>query len=365
MVVGSSPKKIVPVTQPMFANTADRTGKRLVSILKMRTQKSELVKSNQSKLQMFGLLHLNENEQSAMNVATRNFAELISVYVKNAINLSNSFQSRGVSFTLLTNEKDVVQEYVQAEKCNLQVNEIPFITRVPVGTRFYSAHFKLDAFRYLSTLSSGYVGLCDLDMTCINPYPVCLDNIVKAKLPLYYDISDQVIPAYGHEIIINDLQLIHGIESEGRWCGGEFISGTTDFFARLVEEIDRLYANYTASIPKLHHVGDEAFTTAALELLRRKGVSMVDAGTLGIVGRYWNTVTLHPQKPFSYFRQCFLLHLPADKRFLAKMAKREGVVSDDFLKLYATYNRSSFAPMARKVARRVYSFLRGIFTQQA
>lgn len=328
------------------------------------SQKNERAKSEQMKLQMFGLLHLNENEQSAVNVSTRDFAEITSIYVKNAINLSNSFQSQGISFTLLTNRQDIVLEYVHSAKGNLQVNEIPFITQVPSGISFYSAHFKLDAFRYLSRLTDDYVGLCDLDMACIGRYPVCLHNIVKAKLPLYYDISDQVIPAYGHEIIINNLNLMHGLESEGRWCGGEFIAGTPDFFSRLVKEIDCIYAKYTANIAKMHHVGDEAFTTAALELLRRKGVCMLDAGTLGIVGRYWNTVTLHPQKPFAYYKRGFLLHLPADKNFLAEFSKQERFVSDDFLKRYATY-RSSFPQMAKKVARKVYSFLRGIFTQKA
>ena len=75
------------------------------------SQKNERAKSEQMKLQMFGLLHLNENEQSAVNVSTRDFAEITSIYVKNAINLSNSFQSQGISFSLLTNRQDIVLEY--------------------------------------------------------------------------------------------------------------------------------------------------------------------------------------------------------------------------------------------------------------
>ena len=300
------------------------------------------------KLQLFGLLHLKENQLSAVNIRTKNFADQVQIYIRNAINLSNTLESQGVSFKLLTNKKYILDDYLRFEKNSLQVEEIPFITEVPNGARFYSAHFKLDAFRYLSKQANEYVGLCDIDMVCANGYPACLDNIVKAKLPLYYDISDQVIPAYGHEVIIDDLKIIHGIESEGRWCGGEFISGTPAFFSMLVDEIESIYPNYIANISNLHHVGDEAFTTAALELLRRKGVCIGDAGTLGIVGRFWNTHTLHCQKPFESFKKCFLLHLPADKRFLAEVSLQEGVNSENVLKFYVAHMKKYYLINAAK-----------------
>jgi hypothetical protein len=308
------------------------------------------------KLRLYGLLHLDDKQQSGMNLRTKDFAEQVSIYVRNAINLSNTLRSQGVSFTLLTNRLNVVCEVVQSEESSLEVKEIPFVTQVPSGVRFYSSHFKLDAFRYLSSEEHDYVGLCDLDMVCVNAYPACLHNIARARIPLYYDISDQVIPAYGHEVIIKDLKSIHGIDSEGRWCGGEFIAGTPDFFGKLVEEIEGVYTNYIRGISAFHHVGDEAITTAALEVLRRKGLCIGEAGTLGIVGRYWNTDTLHPQRPFSYFERCFLLHLPADKRFLADLARGKVNTSSDFFRLYAAHRRLSFV---RKLNRRIHrlSFL--------
>jgi hypothetical protein len=318
------------------------------------------------KIHLYGLLHLDEKPHIAMNLRTRDFDEQISIFIGNATNLSDTLRSQGLSFTLLTNRKDVVDEHVQPGQFNLQVEEIPFITEVPGGIPFYSAHFKLDAFRYLSTLSSGYVGLCDLDMVCLNGFPACLHNIVKAKLPLFYDISDQVIPAYGHEVIIKDLKLIHGIEGEGRWYGGEYISGSPEFFGSLVKEIESVYPNYIAHISTLHHVGNETFTTAGLELLRRKGMYyMGDAGTLGIVGRYWSIKTLHPQKSFEYFQHCFLLHLPADKKFLAEIATRGGITRDEFLRMYATHRKVSFTTkIARKIRSLVKHIMPGIAIQR-
>jgi hypothetical protein len=275
-------------------------------------------------MHIFGLLHLVESEKTAMNLSTDNFLDQISVYVNNAKALSKSLDLVGISYTLLTNNKSAIQEILSTGVIpSFDIIEIPFSTEVPAGTRFYSAHFKLDAFKYLSTLTDGYYALCDLDMLCINPIPLCLKNLIKNMTPMYYDISDQVIPAYGHEIIINDLSKIANIDSEGRWAGGEFISGPPQFFTDLVKEIENVYDNYISNVSLLHHVGDEAYTSAALEKLRRKGGYIADAGSIGIVARYWNTRILHHQKSFNYYNQSFLLHLPADKRFLSKLAEQE------------------------------------------
>jgi hypothetical protein len=288
---------------------------------------------------MYGLLHLKEDEASAMNVPVKDFRDQIAVYLNCALNLSNSLKSKGVPFTLLTNRKAFLDEIVSESGGTLCVIEIPFITEVPTTTRFYSAHFKLDAFRYLSTLCDEYVGLCDLDMVCINDIPLCFSNTVQEKIPMWYDISEQVIPAYGHEVIIRDLEAIHGLVSEGRWAGGEFISGPPDFFRNLIQGIDTVYDNYINNISELHHVGDEALTSAALEMIRRKGTYVADAGTLGIVGRFWNTKVGHHQKPFEHFQRCFLVHLPTDKRFLSEMTSVEVMELTEFVNKYNAYRK--------------------------
>lgn len=307
------------------------------------------------KIKFYGLLHLSEDDSSPTNVSVKDFRDKIAVYVNCAINLSNSLQLRNVEFTLLTNKKDVVEEIVQSNCQTLKVKEIPFRTKVPHGIKFYSAHFKLDAFRYLSSLNDDYVGLCDLDMVCINNFPRCFSNNVKQKIPMFYDISDQVIPAYGHEAIIRDLESIHCLESEGRWSGGEFISGSPEFFLTLTKEVDSIYNNYISNLDNLHHVGDEPATSAALEIIRKKGTYIADAGTLGIVGRFWSAKILHPQKPFDYFKQCFLLHLPSDKRFLADMARGKTMELSEFTKAYCNYRKSSNSTIIKfkKVTRQI------------
>lgn len=220
---------------------------------------------------MYGLLHLAEDESSAENVAVKDFDQQVSLYVRCATTLANSLRTVGVEFTLLTNQSAAIASIAHRIGSDLPIADIPCRTIVPHGARFFSAHFKLDAFRYLASLDAAYVGLCDLDVVCINPLPRCLSNNIELKIPMCYDISDQVIPAYGHDVIMRDLETLHGSRSEGRWCGGEFLSGTPAFFERLCEVVDKVYDNYLTSIGTLHHVGDEAVTSAALEILRRAG----------------------------------------------------------------------------------------------
>ena len=268
----------------------------------------------------YGLLHLEKNQSSAMNVLVKSFEEQITIYLKNAISLSNSLKLNKINFILLTNEKELIEKIYPSTKENLNIENIPFKTKVPDGTRFYSAHYKLDAFKYLASQNHAYVGLLDLDMLCLKKIPISLENIIKNKTPLCYDITDQEFPAYGEKPVIDDLSRINRLVSEGRWCGGEFISGPPEFFSLLTKKIDEIYSNYIASLTVAHHIGDEAFTSAAIEIIRKEGIYIGDAGSLGIVGRYWNTKTLHPQKSFNYFKDSFLIHLPADKIFLSKIA---------------------------------------------
>lgn len=284
-------------------------------------------------IHLYGLLRIDEREQASVNLTTKDFGEQISIYARAGVTLAHSLRAQNIPFTILTNRRDLVISHLGDTSNTLTVEEIPFTTEVPHGTQFYSAHFKLDAYRHLSTLSEGYVGLCDLDMICLREMPDALKNIVAAKIPLYYDISDQVLPAYGREIILKNLSSIHGLKSEGRWYGGEFLSGPPSFFGLLTRTVEEVYPRYIENLASMHHIGDEAYTSAAIELIRRTLGCLGDAGTLGIAGRYWNAAVKHPQKPFTYFRECFLLHLPADKPFLASFS---GTPST-FLNAYQTH----------------------------
>lgn len=67
------------------------------------------------KIKMFGLLYLKEGERSIVNLKIKDFQDQISVYVNNALSLSRSLQMRGIPFTLLTNDKSLVDEYIPSD----------------------------------------------------------------------------------------------------------------------------------------------------------------------------------------------------------------------------------------------------------
>lgn len=293
-------------------------------------------------LELYGLLHLAEGEKNTVNLKSNTFQQTIEIFLKNAIGLSRSLADKGIPFILLTNNLDEINKIAKnsLRVGKLCIKEIKFTSTIPTGINFFSAHFKIDVFRYFAGMDSNkYIGLCDLDMIASGANPLCLKNIVTAGIPIVYDISDQVIPAHSPEILMRDMKKISPKVLEGRWYGGEFISGTSNFFAMLVNEIENVFPTYVTEVHNIFHQGDEMLTSVALDLMRQKNVIISDGGTIGIVGRYWNNITLHHQRSFKYFKNSFLLHLPADKDFLAKFAMNSN--SSQFIKKYLSYKRNT------------------------
>lgn len=283
---------------------------------------------------MYGLLHLAPTEETAHNIKISGFSHQIEIYLKNAVTLSDSLKLRGIRFVLLTNNRDYLSAALEKLQRQLEIIQIPFNTNVPSGFKFFSAHFKIDALKYISLSENGYAILCDIDVICVSEMPLSLKNIIHKRTPVFYDISDQVISAYGHDVIIDDIEKIAGITAEGRWAGGEFIGGPPEFFEQLHQTIENIWPNYVLNAKSLHHIGDEAVISAALEIMTDAGQKISDAGVLGIIGRFWSCDIRHYQRPLAHYKNNFMLHLPADKRFLANIDSKN---IPFFLKKYSSY----------------------------
>ncbi|MBO4438652.1 MAG: hypothetical protein J5798_04820 [Spirochaetaceae bacterium] len=255
----------------------------------------------------------------------------LELYTKSCSNLKKSLEAQGFCYSVLTNQPELLKK-MQPE---LDVKEIDFSLNVPEGISFYGAHFKIDTFKWFAAQKDDYSILLDIDEVCINPMPENLCAAIKQNLPVYYDITDQMYPDAGRARLIDDLKLFCPEADLGIWAGGEFIGGDSAFFKKLYKKIDAISAGYFASQQKLFHKGDESLTTAALQCLLKDGTPMVNAGGFGAVVRYWSCGTRHIQKPFAAVKDCFLLHLPADKRFLAENSYDSG-----FIQKYEKYLRS-------------------------
>ncbi len=268
-------------------------------------------------IHIYGLLHIDSTQVSAMNVHVIDFKHQIKIYLKNAATLSQSLRNYGVKFTLITNNKDFLSSIQCETLIDLKIVDVKMNSYVPEGLIFYSAHYKLEVFKYIANSGDEYAAFCDLDMVAINNPSNEILSLFEDKISLYYDITDQVTPKHTASRIDSDLSLLIGESSNCRWAGGEFLAGTPNFFNNLSATIEKIIPMYFENIKKMHHVGDESFTSAALEIMRRNGVTIVDAGALGVVNRYWSVRTAHKQHTLSSAMTTFLIHLPSSKKLLA------------------------------------------------
>ena len=75
------------------------------------------------------------------------------------------------------------------------------------NTHFYSCHFRVDIFKYLSKLKKTYSILIDLDVLILNRLDI-LKNL-KSSDAFVNEINDNVVPAYGNKNILRNLNILN------------------------------------------------------------------------------------------------------------------------------------------------------------
>lgn len=275
-------------------------------------------------MKFYTLIHICRDEKSIHNNAfVKSFEEQIRLYLDCAKQFHRSLSAEGIELIVLTNDKALLNK-LNADAYAINITQLNFQLHVPSGIKFYSAHFKLEVFSYLASLTEDYLALVDSDMLCVNKMPDAFKTIVAQKLPLYYDITDQMTPFIGAERIRKEKELLSGEDSFGLWAGGEFIAGPPSFFTRLSGEVDKIIERYWQHAADVHHQGDEMLTSVAVERIKKEGdVPLLDAGALSLVGRYWSYVPVHIQKTLYGYLDHFILHLPSDKKFIARLQPDE------------------------------------------
>jgi hypothetical protein len=275
------------------------------------------------KIIAYTLLYCAPEEPTAVNSKARNYQEKMLEYLGNARTLYLSFTEVGVPLVLLTNNAGELRNLMPwPERGMPEIREICFAGDVPSKVAFYSAHRKWDVFRYLGGLEKdAYAMLLDLDTIAGKGFSESFRFCAEQGIPLAYDITDQVVPAYGSRRILADLRAISPLCGSVRWYGGEYVSGKPGFFGELYKRVEIFKGTYFEKASLLHHNSDEFVSSMAIETLKREGWRVDDGGTLGVIGRYWSSRCRHRQRSFSHYADfCSLLHLPADKRFLAKVS---------------------------------------------
>lgn len=320
------------------------------------------IRSNAAEPNYYSLLYF--DRQNNVNPNTRkkldgaSSYDPIDIYIKNAANCAKSAQYFGLSYSVITNNKALVDERMAALAINhLPVIEHRFQLDVPKKIRFYAAHFKLELFSLFATGAWGErVGLIDTDTVFLKK----LDTDTGPVDALYvYDISSQIRRSYGDNVPAESVGQITGVSSpDARWFGGEALVGSAAAFKALAIQTEAVWPGYLKCMDRLFHVGDEAVTSAALNTLRLNGYPIVEWSQGGPIRRWFTATTLHRQLTFGEaLPGCCLLHLPTDKEFLANRSNQP-YTPESFIADFRQYARRKLLP------RRIYSSLRNMVPGQ-
>lgn len=285
-------------------------------------------------MKFYTLMYLDtENKSLAWNGIHGNFLEQMTIFKKCAMNLSASLMAVSAEYKLnvITNDRSFFTETSDI----IDVIEIEFKLKLPKDIWFYSAHHKIEIYKWLSENINEYSFLIDSDSLCINKMPPNLQYCINKNIPVYYDITDQNYPIHGRDLIIKDKQALDLSCGLGNWMGGEFIGGNRGFYKDLYQQVEMLLPKYIDKYKSLHHRGDEMLTSVATENLMKKYL-IVDAGRFGAIGRYWSVYPQYCQQLFGAYKDKFILHLPADKMYIAslKIDDKTNLIID-----YETYLR--------------------------
>jgi hypothetical protein len=304
-------------------------------------------------VKFYTLLYIDsENKSLSLNGISGTFDQQMQIFVKCCEILNNSLTFfTNCKLVVLTNNKN----YINNISLELQCIEIDFDFEVPNGIKFYASHHKIDTFRYFSQLSDDqYSFLIDSDVICINEMPLNLINCIESHIPVYYDITEQVYPAYGREKIIKDKNVLMSDNlSTGIWAGGEFIGGESEFFKLLYDEIEVIQKNYFDNYKNLHHQGDEALVSTAIERIMHKKY-ICNAGVFGAIGRFWSTKTLHVQNPWKSYVNNFLVHLPSDKDYIATLSSINGQFVNNYEKYLFKKKQINLIMTIKTIIKRIF-----------
>jgi len=302
----------------------------------------------------YSLLFIDKERRSlSPNISRQDFDSQIEAFLGccDFLRRSLAFWDPDGEYTMLTNDASFVKSRLPL----ISAIDIPFEVQVPEGIEFQAAHRKIDAFRFLSGIQDEYSILLDADVVCIGPPPVNLLSCISRGLPTYYDITAAIYPEYGRERLAEEKSLVGGRQSIGIWAGGEYLGGPGTFFTELCTRIDRFETSYFKQAPLLHHQGDEMLTSIAIEEMLLEGRQVIEIGRFGAIGRYWSIETRHIQVPLESHSGNFLVHLPADKVFLAAQSEPEG-----FWERYREHARMKSTPPRQSSYERILARLRAV-----
>jgi hypothetical protein len=314
------------------------------------------MKKNFKKIKFFSFLYIDKKVER-LNFKNQDFEDRYSIYLKNAALLNLAIHDCGYEFVILTNNKSYILKKIKKEFMNaISIIEIAFPLKVSKSMHFYCCHYRVDIFKYLSKLKNTSSILLDLDV-------VILKNLKKINYKIFencgvvHDISSNIFPAYGFKKIKENLQMLMGYKVKNpRWYGGDFIGGSEKFFQILHSLTKKYQSKFTKLKKKFPSYTDEFFLTAAiLDIKKNIKYKIVDGCHLRVWSRYWSINTIHKQMNIKKYFNFYMLHLPADKEFIAKFYDKLRL-SKDF-KIAYIEKISSFSHILKNLMKKFFRVL--------
>lgn len=287
------------------------------------------------KIKFYTLLYIDLEETRLLGGSTRKGEDRIALFLRNAALLDRSLRTNNEwcgPLTVLTNDAPLLERISSEIGHRFDIRTIDFTLGVPKGIKFYSAHYKIDAFRYLSGRPE-------------DEYSVLLDNDIVSLRPFtreFLEIADRGVATCFHlsmsdtgRMMADCRKIVPGL-APVQWTGGEFWGGTREFFGRLYNESVKVAGAYFPQVGNdLFHVGDEMITSIAFGRMREEGLRYYDVRLLDILRRYW---VLHEKEPLDRMNPV-LAHLPADKLWIARRSLTKDFSAPAFLRAYRRHWR--------------------------
>jgi hypothetical protein len=260
------------------------------------------------------LLWIDEKSHRAVN----NKNSSVHSYFRQADLLAKTLRLEfGNELVIFTNDEQKIRSWfaVNGRKPSTVI-QISSSISVPHGIPFYEAHHKLDALVAALDLvktDDDRFFLLDCDIVALRRFDDEQLHMIQHADLIVYDISDQVFSTYGAKRVTADIETVAGETfADPRWFGGEFIGGSRKGLSQLIEKANGVLPHYLANIPSLHHVGDEMFFTASLNILLNENAKnkIVNQTPYLLVSRHWSR---HTDRSLRHHLRHSLIHAPGSK----------------------------------------------------
>lgn len=278
----------------------------------------------------YSLAYFDLQEKRFLKGKERSSFQRIDIFIKNAYLLDKSLKWFGDNeLILLTNNKQIIED--SFKRCNLKLKYeiMEFNLKIPHDIPFYSAHYKIEAFKYLGQKNDQYSILLDNDVVQLNPFSSYFYKIIENNIPSIYllNINDKVLES---------MRKIDDKIEIPLWTGGEWWGGDNKFFNKLFNQCINILPQYLNNYKKQsYHTGDEMVTSISISHLWENNFKFIDISHYNILERYWG----YHEKFYINHNKKSLYHLPADKVWISELNFSKISTPSQFVE---KYNRHYF-----------------------